>query len=69
MLPTVMMGRCVILLLLVVMSLLISFSQNVCRVKHMLWGQGKDLPGQAVLFICVCHVPGYMLGVLVGGQY
>lgn len=66
MLPTVMLGGCVILLLLVLMSLLISFSQIVCRVKRMLWGQGKALPGQAVLFICVWHVPGY---TSVGGQY
>ncbi len=66
MLPTEMLGRCVILLLLVVMSPLISFSQNVCRARHVLWVHGKDVPGQAVLFICVWHVPGY---TLVGGQY
>lgn len=63
-LPTLMLGRCVILLLLVIMSLLINFSLNVCRFKHVLLGQGKDLPGQAVLFICVWNVPGY---TLVGG--
>lgn len=59
MLPTVMLGRCVILLVLVVMSLLISFFQNVCRdKKNMLKSKEKDFPGQAV-----CVFPGFTINV------
>lgn len=54
MLPTVMLCGCVILLLQVVMSLLICFSQNVCRVKHMLRGVKERicLVKLCCLFVC-----------------
>lgn len=64
MLPTVMLGRCVILLLLVVMSLLISFSQKCLRSQTHALGSRKGFAwSSCAVYLCLAcswlHLSGW----------